>query len=92
MATVDAREGDSDFRAETYLKLWVWNEKNAAWILNTRIDKPHGKNKITSLAFGVEQAEDLPLQLATIGEDGIVRVWRLRNRKLKGGETEGQHS
>jgi NET1-associated nuclear protein 1 (U3 small nucleolar RNA-associated protein 17) len=91
MATVDAREGDSNFRAETYLKLWAWNEQNAAWILNTRIDKPHGKNKITSLAFSVGEVEDIPLQLATVGEDGTVRAWRLRNRKSKSRESEGQH-
>ncbi|KXN88800.1 WD repeat-containing protein 75 [Leucoagaricus sp. SymC.cos] len=83
MATVDTRESDQDFRAEVYLKFWVWDEKNTVWILDTRIDKPHADKKIVSLAFSVGQGEDIPLQLATAGEDGIVKVWRLRERRLK---------
>ncbi|KAF9454138.1 WD40 repeat-like protein [Macrolepiota fuliginosa MF-IS2] len=88
MVTVDTREGDCDFRAEVYLKFWSWDERNAAWALNTRIDKPHADKKITSLAFSPEQGRDTMLQLVSAGEDGIVKVWRLRSRKLKGGERE----
>lgn len=93
MATVDAREGGDEFRAEVYLKFWAWDEKNVAWMLNTRIDKPHADKRITSLAFGPpERIEDMPLQLVTTGEDGVVKGWYLRNRKLKGGEKEGKDS
>ena len=92
MATVDTRENDGDFRAEIYLKLWVWNDKSAVWVLNTRIDKPHMDKKITSLEFSPGHAEDMPLQLVTTGEDGIVKVWRLRDQKLKTGEREGEEA
>jgi WD40 repeat protein len=89
MATVDTRDSDGDFRMEVYLKFWSWDEKNASWTLNTRIDKPHADKAITSLASSPEQFDDIPLQLVTAGEDGIVKVWRLRSRKLKSGEIEG---
>lgn len=90
MATVDTRRGDNDFRAEVYLKFWSWDERHAVWMLNTRIDKPHADQKITSLAFSPEQGEGIPLQLVSAGEDGIVKVWRLRDRNLKNGEKEGE--
>jgi len=92
MATVDTRENDGDFRAEIYLKLWSWNDKSAVWVLNTRIDKPHMDKKITSLEFSPGHAEDMPLQLVTTGEDGFVKVWRLREQMLKTGEREGEEA
>ena len=90
MATVDTRENDGDFRAEIYLKLWFWDDKSSVWVLNSRIDKPHTDKKIVSLEFSPGHAEDMPLQLVTAGQDGIVKLWRLRGRKLKTEVKEGE--
>lgn len=89
MATVDRREGDDDFRAEVYLKIWGWDQKKSVWALNTRIDKPHGYEGITSIAFSQGLNAGLTLQLVSAGEDGSVKVWRLRSQKVKNGEREG---
>lgn len=89
MATIDRREGDESFRSEMYLKIWYWDKKTTFWILNTRIDRPHGLEKVTSLSFrpGVEDE-----QLVTTGEDGNVKAWRIRRTRNKKGIEEGERS
>ena len=89
MATIDRREGDDTFHGETYLKFWYWDKKTAFWILNTRINRPHGLAKVTSLSFrpGVEDAH-----VVTTGEDGNVKAWRIRRTKNKKGDEEGKRS
>ena len=89
MATIDRREGDESFRGEIYLKLWYWDKKTTFWILNTRIDRPHGLGNVTSLSFrpGVED-----VQLVTTGEDGNVKAWRIRRTRNKKGSEEGERS
>ena len=89
MATIDRREGDETFRSEIYLKFWYWDKKTTFWILNTRIDRPHGLAKVTSLSFrpGVED-----VQVVTTGEDGKVKAWRIRRVKNKKGCEEGEFS
>ncbi|KAI6047929.1 WD40-repeat-containing domain protein [Pisolithus marmoratus] len=85
MATIDRREGDEYFRGEIYLKFWYWDKKNAFWILNTRIDRPHGLRKITSMSFSPSPSN---IQLVTTGEDGNVKGWRIRTTKDKKGQEE----
>ncbi|KAI6031486.1 WD40-repeat-containing domain protein [Pisolithus microcarpus] len=85
MATIDCREGDEYFRGEMYLKFWYWDKKNAFWILNTRIDRPHGLCKITSMSFSPGPSN---IQLVTIGNDGNVKGWRIRTTKDKKGQEE----
>ncbi|KAG1885492.1 WD40-repeat-containing domain protein [Suillus subluteus] len=75
MATIDRREGNESFRGEIYLKIWWWDKKSAFWILNTRVDRPHGLNK-----------DDI--QLVTTGEDRNVKTWRIRSTKDKKGNVE----
>ena len=89
MATVDEREGDESFRREVYLKIWQWDRKSGFWILNTRIDRPHGSKKMTGVAFrpGMRGADDL--LLATTGEDGNIKTWRVRSVKTKADGLEG---
>jgi len=89
MATVDVRDGNRDSRTEVYLKFWSWNTKTGVWTLNTRIDKPHGDKKISSVVFNPCQVDDMPLQMVTVGDDGIVKVWKVRSREMKNGEREG---
>jgi NET1-associated nuclear protein 1 (U3 small nucleolar RNA-associated protein 17) len=86
MASIDTREGDDSIRGETYLKIWCWDFSNSRWVLNTRIDRPHGLTRITSISFS--PAPTL-LQLVTTGEDGNVRMWRPRTVKTKTEGTEG---
>ncbi|EUC63965.1 3-ketoacyl-CoA thiolase [Rhizoctonia solani AG-3 Rhs1AP] len=75
LATIDSR-GD----AEIYLKFWKWNHGDTTTrpsglcALNTRIDRPHGEHRVTSLAFHPRGGE----MLATTGEDGIVKMWGIR--------------
>ncbi|KAI0778384.1 WD40 repeat-like protein [Trametes elegans] len=83
MATIDIREADESFRAEIYLKIWQWDRKAGFWILNTRIDRPHGLTKITGIAFRPRARTQDDLLLATTGEDGHIRTWRIRSVKTK---------
>lgn len=87
MATIDRREGDEAFRAEIYLKLWYWDKKTTFWILNTRIDRPHGLAKVTSLSFRPGMGDE---QVVTTGEDGNVKAWRIRRVRNKKGGEEGE--
>ncbi|KAI0361404.1 WD40 repeat-like protein [Trametes cingulata] len=83
MATVDSREADESFRAEVYMKIWQWDRKAGFWILNTRIDRPHGLKKITGVAFRPCARTQDDLLLATTGEDGNIKTWRIRSVKTK---------
>jgi NET1-associated nuclear protein 1 (U3 small nucleolar RNA-associated protein 17) len=89
MATVDSREGDEAFRGEVYLKIWWWDPKTGFWILNTRIDRPHGLERVTSVAFSPEIKDRLAIQLVTTGDDQTIKVWRLRTMTEKNGHVEG---
>ena len=89
MATIDSREGDEVFRGEVYLKIWQWNRNTGFWILNTRIDRPHGLKRVTSVAFSPEIRDRLALRLVTTGDDFNVKVWRLQTRTDKNDDTEG---
>jgi len=89
MATIDGRDGDDAFRGEVYLKIWRWYQKTGTWILNTRVDRPHGLTRVTSIAFSPEVRDRLAVQLVTTGDDLNVKVWRLRTRANKNGDVEG---
>ena len=88
MATVDSRTGDEDFRPEVYLKIWWWDRKSGFWILNSRINRPHGLNELTSVSFspGFDRER---MRLATTGEDKQVKVWTLGTSVDRNGEVEG---
>jgi NET1-associated nuclear protein 1 (U3 small nucleolar RNA-associated protein 17) len=74
MATLDAREGDDLFHGEAYLKFWKWDKASAHWTLNTRIDKPHGQKGVGAMSFSSAPS----CLLVTTGQDGIIKLWRLR--------------
>jgi len=88
MATVDSRIGDEGFRPEVYLKIWWWDRKSGFWILNSRINRPHGLDEITSISFSPILAKEKIL-LMTTGEDKQVKTWRLRTNVDRKGEVEG---
>lgn len=89
MATVDGRGGDESFRGEIYLKIWWWNSKTRLWILNTRIDRPHGLQRVTSILFSPEIKDRLALRLVTTGDDLNIKIWRLRIVARHGEDVEG---
>ena len=88
MATVDSRIGDEGFRPEVYLKLWWWDRKSGFWILNSRINRPHGLHGITSVSFSPVLAKEKIL-LVTTGDDKQVKTWRVRTNVDRKGEIEG---
>lgn len=89
MATVDCREADESFRAEVYMKIWQWDRKGGFWVLNTRIDRPHGLKNVSGVAFRPCARTPDDLLLATTGEDGQIRSWRIRSVKTKSEGVEG---
>ncbi|KAF8973504.1 WD40-repeat-containing domain protein [Flammula alnicola] len=90
MATVDSREGDAGFRSEVYLKIWSWDTHQGNWILNTRIDRPHGIDKVTDVSFTPCVDESKYLHLVTTGNDGHIKVWRLWRHRAAPGSTASE--
>ena len=88
MATLDNRIGDEGFQPEVYLKIWWWDRKSGFWILNTRINRPHGLSEVTSISFS-PVLENERLLLVTTGADKQVKTWRLRTNVDRKGEVEG---
>lgn len=87
MATVDSREGDAGFHSDVYLKIWAWDKSQDNWILNTRIDRPHGTEKITDVSFSPIQDDCAASKLVTTGRDGYIKVWKLWKRSVASGST-----
>ncbi|KAH9942941.1 WD40 repeat-like protein [Amylocystis lapponica] len=88
MTTIDSRVGDEAFRGEVYLKIWWWDHKSEYWILNTRIDRPHGLMKVTGVAFNPGMKTKESLLLVTTGSDGNIKTWRIRSMKTKSGGSD----
>ncbi|CAK5280584.1 unnamed protein product [Mycena citricolor] len=87
LATVDAREGDQDIHGESYLKLWRWDKATGHWILNTRIDRPHGLGRVSGVAFS-SASEAQSILLVSTGEDNNVKTWRVQTVQSKAGPAE----
>ncbi|KDR85477.1 hypothetical protein GALMADRAFT_234368 [Galerina marginata CBS 339.88] len=81
MATVDIREGDTGFRPEVYLKMWSWDRKQENWVLNTRIDRPHGTCKVTDVEFSPNPLGGKCAYLVTTGMDGRIKLWKLSSQQ-----------
>jgi NET1-associated nuclear protein 1 (U3 small nucleolar RNA-associated protein 17) len=88
MATIDTREGDEDTHGESYLKIWRWDRKTGFWILNTRIDRPHGLEKVLHVAFS-PATEGQPVLLVTTGKDRNIKTFRVQTAKNKSAASEG---
>jgi NET1-associated nuclear protein 1 (U3 small nucleolar RNA-associated protein 17) len=80
MATIDCRDGDAGFRAEVYLKFWSWAAQERNWILNTRVDWPHGTHRVTHCSFSPTSDASDRMYLVTTGEDAVIKVWRRHQR------------
>ncbi|KAJ3909392.1 WD40 repeat-like protein [Lentinula edodes] len=89
MASIDTRAPPEDFQGEVYLKIWHWDQRTSLWILNTRIDRPHGLHKILAMSFSPRPRAGQESYLVTTGGDGAVKTWRLRSDREKSQEGEG---
>ena len=80
-------------RLESYLKLWLWNEDQGHWMLETRIDMPHrSDNNLTNTSVLDLVSDPSGLGFATIGEDGFVRIWRPKTRYEDGTVKHGAYT
>ena len=75
---------EQSLRKEVYLKFWAWDDVANVWELISRIDNPQPTalgvpGSIVDLA-----ADPSRTGFATIGTDGILRMWRPQIRKRHG--------
>jgi NET1-associated nuclear protein 1 (U3 small nucleolar RNA-associated protein 17) len=71
------------------LKLWKWDVERSTYALNTRIDKPHGKDQVDIALFS-PLGSDGKCTLVTGGRDGNVKVWKIKTvGSSKKGSLEG---
>ena len=92
MATTDVRP-----TGETSLKMWRWEARQKTYSLNSRIEEPHGRGKVTSIAFSpcvlgggastTLNSSPSPL-LLTCGTDQQARTWRKVTQLVKGARKE----
>ena len=89
LATVDVREESTDFGSHTLLKLWKWIPERKTYALNTRIDKPHGKDLVDVVLF-CPPGKDGRHILVTGGRDASIKQWRTQTSgSSKKGSLEG---
>ena len=86
MATVDVRDNEEEFSAEVNLKFWRWD--SSTWVLNTRVECPHGSKRVVATSFcpRIEGRNEL---LMTLGLDGSLKTWCIRSVITKGSVVEG---
>lgn len=81
MATAD-RKASGEFS----LKIWQWSKKGQTYVVNTRIEEPHGQGaQVTALSFSPRSyasLSDVPLLLSA-GTDNRCRIWRCIAREEK---------
>ncbi|KAI1364384.1 hypothetical protein F5Y08DRAFT_214799 [Xylaria arbuscula] len=71
---IDVFDGSSSERKETYLKFWSVSAESESLELMTRIDAPHHSNQVESVYdLAADPKSD---RFATVGGDGIARLWQ----------------
>ena len=77
-------EEEQSFRNEVYLKFWSWDDNTSSWELVSRIDRP--QQRYDSSAGRVLDLVADPLQIgyASVGEDGVIKMWKPQLRKRHG--------
>lgn len=88
MVTIDTREADESFRGEVHMKIWWWDSKAGFWILNTRVDHPHGSHRVSAVSFQPRNKGQDNSLLVTAGEDENIKTWRIRTVTHKSGEID----
>ena len=80
MATFDTWQ-DHDYTRQSHLKFWVKENGAMSYSLRTRIDQPHGLERLSSMAFARlsddDDEEGIP-RLATTSMDGTIKLWTYR--------------
>ena len=74
-------------RLDVFLKFWSWNAEATEWQLVTRVDAPHGSASRDGHGAGRVLAfipDPSVLGFVSLGEDGVVCVWRPRSRRRDG--------
>lgn len=76
-------------RREIYLKFWRWDAEQGLWTLSTRADSPHARAAGADVGNGAGKilalnADSVGGSFATIGEDSVVKFWRMRTRMRNG--------
>ncbi|KAI0426872.1 WD40-repeat-containing domain protein [Xylaria sp. FL1042] len=79
---INSLDGFSSDRRETYLKFWSVSAENKNLELMTRIDAPHHSNQVESV-FDLA-ADPKSDRFATVGGDGIARLWQPTIRQRDG--------
>ena len=81
------------FREEIYLKFWSWNVDTKVWELISRIDNPHASPSSNPYEQGgvLDLISDPSSNaFATVGKDGIVKVWKPAIRRRNGLEVKSK--
>jgi NET1-associated nuclear protein 1 (U3 small nucleolar RNA-associated protein 17) len=75
-------------RLEIHLKFWSWDDEGDQWVLETRIDSPHQSSTNASSKRVLDLiAHPSSNTFATIGQDGVVRVWKPKKKTRDGAVT-----
>jgi len=80
-------------RMEVYLKFWLLNEDLMIWELVSRIEAPHSNGDAGQSPIGrVLDLEEDPSAtgFATIGDDGLAKIWRPQIRYRDGIKVKGK--
>lgn len=80
-------------RQEIYLKFWSWNADMKVWELISRMDNPHASpSGHRNDRGGVLDLVSDPISVAfaTVGEDGIVKIWNPAIRRRNGLELKSK--
>ena len=81
------------FREEIYLKFWSWHDDTKVWELISRIDDPHASSSGNHYHQGgvLDLVSDpSSVAFATVGEDGIVKMWKPAIRRRNGLEVKSK--
>ncbi|KAF6837752.1 WD domain-containing protein [Colletotrichum plurivorum] len=78
----EAREQFVKERREVYLKFWATREGDEPFALSSRINSPHITSRPeTVLALSADHTSN---RFATLGDDGMVRIWQSKTRQQDG--------
>ena len=83
----DKARAEQERRKETYLKFWSRSDDSKVWELVSRIDGPHlSETGITTRTNKILDLHSNPTasSFATVGDDGIVRIWAAAVRQRHG--------
>lgn len=77
-------------RREVYLKFWRWTKQKEQWTLETRIDSPHEipGTVVSGRIYGLAVRPD-KLGFASIGEDGVTKLWEPMTKVRNGATFRG---